>query len=95
MAKSETIKAKDWGRITADCRKAVKISLGFELAHVGLNHDSEEKALAGANALNALFGLGVKDGTASCFYGAFKMYFPGSLSRGIKFIIWWGCCLPW
>lgn len=69
MAKGDTIKSKDWQKITADCQRAVEISLGFELAHVGLNHNSSEEALANAEAMNALFRLGIKNGNSSAFCG--------------------------
>lgn len=69
MAKADLIKAHDWDAITANCRKAVGMSLGFELAHVGLNHESEEAALRNAAAMDALFGLGVRNGNSSAFCG--------------------------
>lgn len=69
MAKAETIKAKDWKKITADCKEAVNMSLGFELAHVGLNHKNEEEALVNASAMDALFSFGVRNGNSSAFCG--------------------------
>ncbi len=69
MAKADLIKGRDWEAISANCRKAVNLSLGFELAHVGINHESEEAALTNAAAMNALFGLGIKNGNSSAFCG--------------------------
>ncbi len=69
MAKSDLISAKNWEKITENCKEAVAKSLGFELAHVGLNHDNGEQALEHANMFHRLFGLGVKDGDASVFCG--------------------------
>lgn len=69
MTKSDLIRQKNWKQITENCKKAVAKSLGFELAHVGLNHDHGDLALENANAFQQLFGLGIKDGTASAFCG--------------------------
>lgn len=69
MAKADIIRAGNWDEITAKCQKAVACSLGFELAHVGLNHGSEADAVHNAEAMNALFGLGVKNGNSSLFCG--------------------------
>lgn len=69
MAKADLIRAGEWGAITANCRKALKLSLGFELAHVGLNNSGPEQALENAGTMDRLFGLGVKDGGNSAFCG--------------------------
>lgn len=69
MAKAELIKAHDWNAITENCKKAVKMSLGFELAHVGINNENEETALANAKALEAMLGLQVRNGNSSAFCG--------------------------
>lgn len=69
MASADTIRNEDWDKISNNCRKAIALSLGFELAHVGLNHDSAEGAVANAEALDKIFALGVKNGTSSLFCG--------------------------
>ncbi len=53
-------------RLSAESRKAL---LGFELAHVGLNCDNTEEAIASAEAMRAMFGFPVKEGSSSCFAG--------------------------
>lgn len=69
MAPAALVKEKNWAQITANCKRAVALSLGFELAHVGLNHPDEAAALANADALNQIFQLGVRNGNSSAFCG--------------------------
>lgn len=69
MAKADAIRAGDWDGITKACKQAVGCSLGFELAHVGLNHPDAEAALTSAKALDCFFALGVKEGNSSIFTG--------------------------
>ena len=56
--------------IEALCNKAMDIALGFSLAHVGINTDNEEEAMATAKALCALFRLPVINKGKSVFAGA-------------------------
>jgi 2-dehydro-3-deoxyphosphogluconate aldolase/(4S)-4-hydroxy-2-oxoglutarate aldolase len=69
MAKAELIRAGEWDAITALCKQAVNLALGFELAHVGLNHHNTEEALKTARWFAAVFNLTVKDGNSSVFAG--------------------------
>lgn len=69
MAKADAIRAGKWDEISAACQRAVMISLGFSLAHVGLNHRNEAEAAANAEALNSIFSLGIKNGNSSLFCG--------------------------
>jgi len=69
MANADTIRSENWALITQNCRKAVDLSLGFELAHVGLNHDNADAALANAAAIDKMFRLGVRNGNSSVFCG--------------------------
>jgi len=43
--------------------------LGFEFAHLGINEESEERAIDAANDLSELFNFPVKIGTSSVFAG--------------------------
>lgn len=70
MAKADVIALHDWQTITDNCRKAVEIALGFELAHVGLNCADKNEAMSWANDLNLRFPLGVKAGGKSTFLGS-------------------------
>ena len=69
MATGAQIKNGDWAGITAACKKAMDISLGFELAHVGVNNEDKDQAGASANVLGSIFGLPVKVGNSSTFAG--------------------------
>ena len=70
MAKSDLIKAHNWEAIIENCRKAVKLSLGFELAHVGINNKNENEASRNAEALQAMLGLSVRNGNSSIYSGS-------------------------
>lgn len=67
MAPANLIREKNWKQITENCRRALNISLGFELAHVGLNHDNEDQAASNAQNLSEMLGLTVKNGNSSLF----------------------------
>ncbi len=70
MATAEQIKNRDFEGITAACKKAVDISLGFELAHVGVNNQTADEALSGAEKMADTFRSPVKVGNSSVFAGA-------------------------
>lgn len=70
MATSDQLKNKDFDGIREACKKAIDISLGFEFAHIGINHDTEEKAMNTSNDLVSLFRLTEKDGNSSIFSGS-------------------------
>lgn len=57
-------------KITALCREAVVNSLGFEIAHVGINTADEKAALAVSEAMNDAFDFPVKNGNSSVFAGS-------------------------
>lgn len=63
------IAAGNFSKITALCQEAVSSSLGFEVAHVGINTPDSGAAAAVAQDFDALFGFGVKDGNSSTFAG--------------------------
>lgn len=63
------IAAGNFEKITQLCKEAVKNSLGFEIAHVGVNTENGEDAMAVAEAFDNAFGFGVKDGNSSTFAG--------------------------
>ena len=70
MAPSALVDAQDWDAITALCRTAAEKSLGFSLAHVGVNCANEGEAEQTAKTLCALFGLEYKAGSSSIFAGS-------------------------
>lgn len=64
------IAAHNFEKITALCKDARRIALGFELAHIGVNAANAEESLAVCRALDAAFGFGVKEGNSSNFAGS-------------------------
>lgn len=55
MAPASEVKNQNFDKVTELCRQALKISLGFELAHIGLNSGTEEEAMHWANRLAGIF----------------------------------------
>ncbi|MDD4679670.1 MAG: bifunctional 4-hydroxy-2-oxoglutarate aldolase/2-dehydro-3-deoxy-phosphogluconate aldolase [Clostridia bacterium] len=85
MAKATLIREGQWDKITENSRKALQISLGFELAHVGINHNDRSEALTNAAAMDRVFPLGVKVGSEkSSFLGTAVefMHLPSYDSNG-------------
>ncbi len=70
IAKDAAISAGKFDEITKLAREAVMLSLGFELAHLGINEASPERAMSGAETMARLFSFAVKDGNSSTFAGA-------------------------
>ncbi len=61
------ISAGNFDKITALCKEAVANSLGFEVAHIGVNTADSAEAMAVAMQFNGMFGFAVKDGNSSAF----------------------------
>ena len=59
-----------WNQIEKLTREAVQTMLGLEIAHVGINAESEEEAMKAANRLSFIFGMPVKNGNSSVFVGS-------------------------
>jgi 2-dehydro-3-deoxyphosphogluconate aldolase/(4S)-4-hydroxy-2-oxoglutarate aldolase len=69
MVKADLISSERFDEITRLVKEAVSKLLGFEFAHLGINEESEEKAIGAANDLFELFNFPVKVGTSSVFAG--------------------------
>ncbi|MGL6175009.1 MAG: bifunctional 4-hydroxy-2-oxoglutarate aldolase/2-dehydro-3-deoxy-phosphogluconate aldolase [Cellulosilyticaceae bacterium] len=69
MVNDSLIAAGEWDKIVELTREAVNTMLGFELAHIGINAESNEAAMEVANKFNSLFGKGIKEGNSSIFVG--------------------------
>lgn len=69
MATSEQIKNRDFSAITAACKKAIDISLGFELAHVGINCENEEEAKDVAENISGIFRIEPRYMNSAVFAG--------------------------
>ena len=85
MAPAAMVEAQDWEGITALCQKAVEKSLGFSLAHIGINGESKEEGLATARWFAEHFGFPVKEGGRSNFAGTYveccNQKFPGKFGH--------------
>ncbi len=69
MAKTSLVEAQAWDTIADNCRKAMDLSLGFELAHVGVNHEDEESAVRSGKTMAEIFRMPLKIGNSSVFAG--------------------------
>ena len=69
MVPGDLINAGEWDKIEQITREAVQTMLGFELAHVGINAESEEEAVKAANRFAFIFGMPAKAGNSSIFAG--------------------------
>lgn len=85
MAPASMVEDQDWEGITALCRKAVEKSLGFSLAHIGINGQSKEEGLATARWFAERFGFPVKEGGRSNFAASYveccNQKFPGAFGH--------------
>lgn len=70
MAPASALDVGNFEKIDALCAQAVERSLGFSLAHVGINADGNEDAQRIAAALSSLFLFPVIDHSRSVFSGA-------------------------
>lgn len=69
MADAKLLAAKDFSTITQNCKRAVELSLGFSLAHVGINHTNEEEATDTAATVCDIFGLQLRPMNSAVFAG--------------------------
>ena len=69
MCKTADIVAGNWKSITALCRQCIDISLGFSLAHIGINHADAITAGETARRFVELFRLPLHEGCSSDFAG--------------------------
>ena len=67
MVKKDLIEGECWDEITAICKEAVKVMLGIELAHVGVNTESREEAERLAKLVSCMLGLSPRDTGKSWF----------------------------
>ena len=56
MVRDDLVKEKKWDEITALTRNAVKIMLGLEFVHMGINNENKEEAQKGAKLFELMFG---------------------------------------
>ncbi len=61
------ISERNTDKITELCAEAVNASLGFEVAHIGINTQDEASAKVVSNKISNAFGFQAKDGSSSIF----------------------------
>ena len=75
MLANEDIQAKDWEKVCNKTKQAVQTMLGYELIHIGINHESQAEAKKSTDTLCSLFGF-------PCYHKP-KSYFAG---RGFELL---------
>jgi 2-dehydro-3-deoxyphosphogluconate aldolase/(4S)-4-hydroxy-2-oxoglutarate aldolase len=84
MVKTELISAGNFEEITGLTREAVRILLGFELAHVGINEENAGNASRSAELFSRLFHFPVAEGQSSFFLGEKEIEIMKGPGRGEK-----------
>jgi 2-dehydro-3-deoxyphosphogluconate aldolase / (4S)-4-hydroxy-2-oxoglutarate aldolase len=84
MVKTELISAGKFAEITRLTREAVRILLGFELTHVGLNEENNENAGKSSELFSRLFHFPVAEGQGSFFLGEREIEILKRPGRGEK-----------
>jgi len=69
MVKPDMISSGKFDEIAAITREAIINMLGFELMHLGINEEDENKAKSAADNFGSLFSFPVKEGASSIFAG--------------------------
>ncbi len=69
MVKPDFLSSGNFARITEITREAVSHMLGFQLAHLGINEESIDKAINSAKKLSDAFYFSTKEGNSSVFAG--------------------------
>jgi 2-dehydro-3-deoxyphosphogluconate aldolase / (4S)-4-hydroxy-2-oxoglutarate aldolase len=69
MVKDDLISSGKFDEIARLVKEAVSRLLGFEFAHLGINEESEESAIAATSDFSQIFNFPVKIGTSSVFAG--------------------------
>ena len=78
MAPNNLVKEKKWDEISSLCQKTVYKMLGFKLAHVGINTESEKDALFIANMFSNMFGQSINETDGAYFAGDMVEVVKGS-----------------
>jgi len=84
MVKTELISAGKFEEITRLTREAVRVLLGFELAHAGINEENVETAGKGAELFSRMFHFPVAEGQGSFFVGKREIEIMKGPGRGEK-----------
>jgi len=84
MVKGELISAGKFEEITRLTAEAVRVLLGFALAHVGINEENSEKAGKNVEHFSRLFHFPVAEGQDSFFLGEKEIEIMRGPGRGEK-----------
>jgi 2-dehydro-3-deoxyphosphogluconate aldolase/(4S)-4-hydroxy-2-oxoglutarate aldolase len=84
MVKTELISAGKFEEITALTKEALRILLGFELSHVGLNEENAENAGKSVELFSRMFHFPVVEGQGSFFVGKSEIEILKGPGRGEK-----------
>jgi 2-dehydro-3-deoxyphosphogluconate aldolase/(4S)-4-hydroxy-2-oxoglutarate aldolase len=84
MVKPELISAGKFAEITGLTREAVRVLLGFGLAHVGINRENSEQAAESAELFSRLFNFQVAEGEGAFFLGEKEIEIMKGRGRGEK-----------
>lgn len=71
VAKQEWIHSGEFGNIRRLAKETVRVMMGFEVSHIGINCSSDEKAEETAGTFEAMFGFSKESGAASVYAGSF------------------------
>ena len=69
MVPGDVLGAGAYEKISALCREARMLSLGFSLLHIGINPGGEGEPMGNARLLASMFGMPLKEGNSSAFVG--------------------------
>ena len=69
MVADDLVREKKWDEITALTKNAVKVMLGLEFVHMGINNESKEEAEKGAKLFSLMFGMPLRETSKSTFAG--------------------------
>lgn len=84
MVKGDLISAGKFEEVTRLTAEAVRILLGFELSHVGINEENAENAGKSAELFSRLFYFPVVEGQTSFFVGKMEIEIQKGSGRGEK-----------
>lgn len=70
LCKASDFSARNFDAITRAVKDSIRVLLGFELAHIGLNAQDAAQSLSIAKQFDKAFGFAVKEGNSSNFAGA-------------------------
>jgi 2-dehydro-3-deoxyphosphogluconate aldolase / (4S)-4-hydroxy-2-oxoglutarate aldolase len=84
MVKTDLISGRKFGEIARLTSEAVRMMLGFELAHVGINEENAVRAGKSGDLFSSLFRFQVVEGEGSLFLGESEIEIMKGPGRGEK-----------